>query len=66
MVKNPPSVDNLSITKLFLFNGITRKSIVNQLATCVEAAWNPLVHAGPQYFVIELIVTVVDECTVHF
>jgi hypothetical protein len=66
MVKNLSSVDNLSITKLYLFNGITRKSIINLLVTYVEAAWNPLVHAGPRYFAIELIVIVVDECIAHF
>jgi len=35
MVKNPPSVNHLTLVELDLFDGITGKGIINQLTTRV-------------------------------
>jgi hypothetical protein len=53
MMMNPPSVDNLTLVELDLFDGITGKSIINQPTTCDQPIWNPLVQAAPRYFIVK-------------
>jgi hypothetical protein len=65
-MKDPLLVNHLTVLELYFLDCTSCNRIEDELSTYIQFIREPLVEAGPQYLIIEGIVSVMNYQIIHF